>query len=173
MRIAWGRQVQRDSIVACAVRPGASDTHSVWAAGTFVPVGVNIEMELREMKFNAIRIAAMAILLGTAACGTQHFPAGVYVASQPSPTDRITEFTFAEDGTFTSAYYDGKAATGTYTISGDKITLVELNQDSPCLEAPATMTWRASGSNLTLGFFEDQCREGPSYDWAREWTRKP
>ena len=125
------------------------------------------------MRGKAILLAAMVLLMLTTACGTKEFPVGVYGPAQPSPTDRITEFSFAADGTFTSSYYDGKAATGTYTVSGDKITLVELNEDSPCIDAPATMTWTASGNTLTFGFFEDACREGPSYDWAREWSRKP
>ena len=125
------------------------------------------------MRLRGFVVAAMALLVLMTACGTREFPVGTYVPAQPEPTDRITEFSFAADGTFTSAYYDGKAATGTYAVSGDRITFTELNEDSPCLDAPATMTWAASGNTLTFKFFEDLCREGPSYDWAREWTRKP
>ena len=125
------------------------------------------------MKLRVALMVMMTVLGLTTACGTKQFPTGTYEPSQPSPTDRITEFSFAADGTFKSAYYDGKAATGTYAVSGDKITFTELNEDSPCIGAPATMTWKAAGNKLTLQFFEDLCRAGPSYDWAREWSRKP
>jgi len=125
------------------------------------------------MIIRAVLIVALAVLVMTTACATQAFPAGAYEIAQPSPTDRITEFSFAADGTFVSTYYDGKAATGSYAVNGDRITLTELNEDSPCLDAPATMTWTSNGDRLTLKFFEDQCREGPSYDWAREWIKKP
>lgn len=125
------------------------------------------------MRLKALFVAALAVLVMTAACTTQTFPTGDYEALQPSPTDRITQFTLADDGTFVSAYYDGRVATGTYAVNGDKITLTELNPDSPCLNAPATMIWSSGGDTLTLKFFEDQCREGPSYDWAREWVLKP
>ena len=125
------------------------------------------------MKFRAVFIVAMTMMIACSACGTKSFPAGAYVRAEPSPTDRITEFLFAEDGTFTISYYDGKQATGTYTESGDEITLNELNEDSPCIDAPATMSWTSSGDTLTLKTVEDKCREGPSYDWAGEWSKLP
>jgi hypothetical protein len=125
------------------------------------------------LKLRAAFIIGMILAAVAAACTPQQFPVGSFEPVQPSPTDRITEFSFAPDGTFVSAYYDGKAATGTYAINGDKIVFTELNADSPCLGAPATMTWAASGDKLTLKFYEDLCDAGPSYDWAREWVKIP
>jgi hypothetical protein len=129
--------------------------------------------EERDMRSKAILTIAAALLIACSACSTKTFPAGAYIPAQPSPTDRITEFSFADDGTFTISYYDGKQATGTYTASGDEITLNELNEDSPCIGSPATMTWASSGDRLTFKTLEDACSAGPSYDWAREWTRQP
>ena len=125
------------------------------------------------MKFRAVFVVAVTMMIACSACATKGFPAGAYEPAEPSPTDRITEFLFAEDGTFTISYYDGKQATGTYAASGDQITLTELNEDSPCLDAPATMSWTSSGDRLTLKTLEDTCRAGPSYDWAREWSKLP
>ena len=115
----------------------------------------------------------MALLIASAACSGKVFPVGAYVPAQASPTDRITEFSFAPDGTFTISYYDGKQATGTYVASGDQITFNELNEDSPCLGSPVTMSWASSGNHLSFKTVEDTCKAGPSFDWARQWSKQP
>ena len=125
------------------------------------------------MKVKTVLVAAIVVMIACTACSSQAFPAGVYTAAQPSPTDRITEFSFTPDGAFTISYYDGKQATGTYSVSGGKITFNELNEDSPCLGSPATMSWTSSGDRLTLKTIEDKCSAGPSYDWARDWNKLP
>lgn len=124
------------------------------------------------MKSKALWIAAMVFLVVTTACGSKEFPAGTYKPAQPSPTDRIVEFNFAQDGTFTISYYDGKKATGTYAVSGDNITLEE-SEDSPCFGSSVIMSWTSNGNNLTLKTVEDTCSYAPSTDWAREWSREP
>ena len=124
------------------------------------------------MKSKIPRYAALLLTAAVACSSTKAFPAGVYVPAQSSPTDRIVEFTFSEDGTFLISYYDQKTAGGTYSVSGSQITLSE-SEGSPCFGYPATMNWSSTGSNLTFQFWEDTCPEGPSYDWVREWSKKP
>ncbi len=124
------------------------------------------------MKSKALWITTMVLLAVTVACGSKEFPAGAYKPAQPSPTDRIVEFNFAQDGTFTISYYDGKKATGTYAVSGDNITFNE-SEDSPCFGSSVIMSWAFSGNNLTLKTVEDTCRYAPSTDWAIEWSREP
>jgi hypothetical protein len=124
------------------------------------------------MKSTTSWIAVIMLLVMTAACGSKEFPMGIYKPAQPSPTDRIVEFNFAQDGTFTTSYYDGKKAAGTYAVSGDKITLNE-SEDSPCFGSSVIMSWASSGNNLTLKTVEDTCQYAPSTDLAREWIREP
>ena len=124
------------------------------------------------MKSKALWIAAMILLVIAPACGSKEFPAGNYKPAQPSPTDRIVEFNFAEDGIFAISYYNDLKADGMYTVSGDHITLNE-SEDGPCFGSPITMSWSFSGNTLTLKTVEDTCRQGPSTDWAREWSREP
>jgi hypothetical protein len=124
------------------------------------------------MKSKAFWITAMVLLVVTAACGSKEFPTGAYKPAQPSSTDRIVEFEFAEDGTFTISYYNDLKVVGTYATSGNNITLNE-SEDGPCFGSPVIMSWTSSGNNLTLKSVEDTCVQAPSFDWAREWIREP
>ncbi len=117
-------------------------------------------------------IVAMLFMFAITACANKPFPPGMYKPVEQLSTTRITEFKFAEDGTFAVLYYNGLKAGGAYTVSSGRITLSE-SEDSPCFGYPITMTWTYSGNTLTLKTVEDTCPAMPTTDWAGEWSREP
>jgi len=98
-----------------------------------------------------------------AACGSKAettgeltFPTGQFV----STNDPAQGYLFSEDGTF--GYYFGGAdpvVTGTYTISGDRLTLVDPEEVDPLCQGEVTYTWSFDGTNLTFApTAEDRCK---------------
>ena len=124
------------------------------------------------MKNRAILIAACTLLVLSSACSPESFPVGDYKPAASNTTAMTVSLNFAPDGTFASATYSGLKLAGTYSVSGDKITL-NASKDGPCFGSPMTMAWASSGTSLTLKTFEDKCSEAISYDLAGEWTRQP
>jgi hypothetical protein len=69
-------------------------------------------------------------------------------------------YEFNADGTF--GYFFGGAdpvVTGTYTISGDRLSLVDPEETDPLCQGEVTYTWSFDGTNLTFTpTAEDTCR---------------
>jgi hypothetical protein len=116
------------------------------------------------MKFkHTIPLILAAMLVFLTACGSKAestevsaFPTGKFV----SANDPAQGYLFSEDGTF--GYYFGGAepvVTGTYTISGDRLSLVDPEETDPQCQGEVTYTWSFDGTNLTFApTAEDTCK---------------
>jgi hypothetical protein len=124
------------------------------------------------MKNKVLVMAAMALMIFSAACSPKAFAAGDYKPAESNANTPVVAFNLASDGTFAVATYDGRNLEGTYTVSGDKITL-NAAKGGPCFGSPMTMSWTSSGNSLALKTVEDACSEGISYDLAGDWSKQP
>ncbi len=110
---------------------------------------------------HALPFILAALLVVLAACQSpeatpEPFPTGKFKAT----SDPGMGYEFNADGTF--GYFFGGAepvVTGTYTISGDRLSLVDPEETDPLCQGEVTYTWSFDGTNLTFTpTAEDTCR---------------
>ncbi len=114
------------------------------------------------MKFkHALPFILTALLVVLAACQSpeatpEPFPTGKFAAT----SDPGMGYEFNADGTF--GYFFGgtePVVTGTYTIAGNRLTLVDPEEVDPLCQGETNYEWSFDGTNLTfVPTAEDTCR---------------
>lgn len=100
------------------------------------------------------------------------FPTGRY---KPESVSRMTDMEFREDGSYWFRLKDGTTTEGTYSVSGDLITI--HNTAAECVEFPGILRWTFDGQSLSFVQLEDKCEplmlRNRKADYQRAWIRQP